>query len=229
MQLETTQEIIAGNLIMRPVRMDDIETAVELFRTCNIERNGVASDSVERLRVDWETPGLDLASSLRGVFTPEGRMIALGEIWDVSEMPVRPYLWVYVMPEYRQRGIGTRLLQWAEQRARQVIERVPAEARVVLESAIRNNDEVTKEVVRKVLGMQAVDQSWWHMLIDMDADPSMPASPEGVRLMTFADFNDARGVYGGAGLVQRSSWLCGNTLRNRIRALEALDDRQRGT
>jgi mycothiol synthase len=100
------------------------------------------------------------------------------EVWDLADPHVRVNIWGRVHPDHQGRGIGTALVQWAESRARQAIEKAPPDARVfVLTSAIEA--DTTAHGIFEAAGFQHVRNSW-RMRIDLDAKPPAPDWPEGI-------------------------------------------------
>ena len=63
------------------------------------------------------------------VFAPTGEMVSYVEVWATAKPPVHPWMWGRVDPDYEEKGIGTWLLGWAEQRAMRVLTDLPAELR----------------------------------------------------------------------------------------------------
>ena len=51
------------------------------------------------------------------VFAPNGEMAGYIEVWTTVKPPVHPWMWGRVDPDYEDKGIGTWLMQWAEERA----------------------------------------------------------------------------------------------------------------
>ena len=132
---------LPSDFTARPATFDDIEGVLALNHLENIERYGQSAATTEQLLHSWKTPGFSLDKSTQAVFTQDGQLVGYGGIWDVGDTPVRPYAWGYTHPDYRNRGIGTYLMKWGEKRAQDVIPRVPADARVVLEKGCMSTDE----------------------------------------------------------------------------------------
>ena len=59
------------------------------------------------------------------------------------------YSWGRVHPDYRGLGIGTTLLAWEEERAREAIAKAPAEAKVSLGHGANSKDEGGKEKAKR--------------------------------------------------------------------------------
>jgi mycothiol synthase len=194
MALGKTAPELIQEFSIRSATMDDLEAAVNLFNTYKMEYHGVSNETVEELRVEWSDPDFKLETSTCGFFTPQGELIAFGQIWE-SQVPVRPHIWFYVVPDYRQRGIGTYLANWVDTRARQAIDRVPETARVVMETSAFYTDDRTKQFLVNKLGMKFANQSWWEMAIDMAEEPAPAQWPEGVTVKSYVELEDARAVF----------------------------------
>lgn len=187
MTLETLNKTHDQQVIIRPVTFDDLQAATLLIQAEEIEHHGKANETPENLRREWEAPGFDLASSTRGVFTPDGKMIAYCEILDNRPLPVRPYTWGYVHPDHRGQGIGTDLVQWVKKRALQTLARVPEDVRVVLEGGAFSTDPDARQLLEDN-GFVYAERSWLNMVIDLEAPPSAPSLPPGITITTLADY-----------------------------------------
>ena len=193
MTLEVLEKPLEGNLVVRPVVMEDLENAVNLFNVCSKLELGIETAKVEDLRQEWESPGFSLEASTRAVYTPDGEMVAYTEVWDNRDVPVRPAVWGRVHPDYRGRGIGTMLMAWSEERALQAIDRCPPEARVVMMSWLHESATDAKELV-SAQGMEYTRSSY-QMLIEMSEAPPAPIWPEGITITTFEQFNDVEALF----------------------------------
>lgn len=176
---------LPATLTVRPVTLDDVDNFVALAHRWQIEHMGEATTSTHDIRTEWSLPEFKLDLSTRAVFAQDGTMVAYGEVWDTSDLPVRPYYWARVHPEWIGQGIGSALFHWAESRARQVIDRVPADARVVMQAGIVSTDTYTQQFLRS-MDMAQVRRSW-EMLIEMEAAPSAATWPEGITVTSFAE------------------------------------------
>jgi mycothiol synthase len=176
-----------------PATMNDLQAYFDLFDTFMQENMGNNNSTIEDLRSEWTSPNFNMESNTRVVFTKENKLVGYLEIWDTQETPVRPFIWGYVHPEYRGRGIGTELIQWAEQRARQVFDRVPDNARVVMATDCQHTDEASRRLF-KSNGM-TTERRVWNMLIEMDEAPDAPVWTEGITISTLAEQKDMKAVY----------------------------------
>ena len=191
-QTKTTTDLL-DDFIMRPAAMDDLATAVEMFNLCSQAQIGADEFNLEEYRMEWESPGFDIENSTRAVFTPDGELVGLVEVWDLATPPVRIWVWGRVHPEFEGLGIGTRLMEWAEQRARQAIARVPDGLQVQMQSSTLGNYEPPRHLFAKQ-GMQ-LNRHFWRMVIDDLNDIPEPVWPEGITLTSFAQRNDLHAVY----------------------------------
>jgi len=179
---------------MRPVMMDDLERIVTLFKIQETEHHGRPTITLDRQRREWESPGFDLAKSARAVFRPDGTAVGYVEIWDTHSVPVRPHLWIYVHPDHRSSDIGLQLGEWAIQRARDVFNRVPNDARVALDTSAMSTD-IERQRLLHDLGFERAGHSWWHMSVTLTASPTKPHWPDGITVTTMKQHDDIEAVY----------------------------------
>jgi mycothiol synthase len=183
---------LPGNLLVRPVTMADLETAVEMFNLCALDEIGVASVPLDGIRNEWTLPKFDLAASTRAVFTPEGQIVGYVEVWDLGDLPSRIHIWGRVHPAYQGQGIGTYLMQWAENRARQAIPRVPDDIRVSYESGCNSSHEPAHQLLRS-LDMTLV-RHFWQMKIELAEPPEVGPPPDGIIIRSMIPQHEERAV-----------------------------------
>lgn len=174
---KTPQTLLASAYAMRAPTMDDLEAAVALFNRCSQALVGVREFDLDETRTEWSLPGFDLASDARLLHAPDGELVGYIEVWD-QQPHVRPYVWGRVHPEHRGRGLGTRLLQWAEERARQAVPKAPHGARVTLLAHLLDRDHHAHNLFI-ACGFRLVRHSF-RMEIEMTAPPPAPHWPPGL-------------------------------------------------
>lgn len=178
----------------RGATMDDLETAVNLMNTYSQHYLGTIEAPVEEIRKDWVSPGFDVEQSTCLVFTPKGEAIGYVEVWDTASPPVHPWVWWCLHPEYVGNGVGSFLLDWAEERTRQAIQRCPADVRVAFRSGADSSITPAKKAM-EAHGMVHIRHSF-QMRIEMESPPLEPVWPDGIRLKVFdLDRDDPAAVY----------------------------------
>ena len=211
-----TEFDLQDEFIMRPATMADLATAVDLFNACSQVQIGADEFTVEEYRTEWESPGFDLENATRAVFTPDEKLIGLVEVWDLANPPVKIWVWGRVHPDFEGLGIGTLLMEWAEERARQAIARVPDGVQVMIQTGTINTYDPPRHLFTK-LGMET-NRHFWRMVIDLADDVPQPVWPTGITLHTFSDTNDLPAVYKAVDDAFQDHW--GYTPREEGEALE---------
>ncbi len=177
----------------RPATMADLERVVEFINEFATAVSGSGETTVDRARGDWETPGFSPESNIRLVETIKGDLVGEVEVWDISETPVVPWVSGNVHLDHESRGIGSHLVGWAEQRAAEVIPRVPEEARVVTRVGIYHGHEPSAKLLED-RGYEA-DRYFWRMVIDLQGPPEPAKWPAGIELRSFDRERDTEAIY----------------------------------
>lgn len=187
---------IEDHFVVRPAALDDAEAVAALFTLCNKFMYGADGevDDADDIRSDWQTPNFNLETSTRLVETPDGQLVGYAEVWDAAELPVRPRMSLDVHPNYYDTGIGSYLATWGEQRAHAVFDRVPADARIVLDSTASSESPEMRAILQAA-GLKPTGESWWRMGIVMDSPPPAPQLPEGFVIKTYADLPNPEAIY----------------------------------
>jgi mycothiol synthase len=151
---------------------------------------GIEEFTAASLQAEWTVPRFDLAQSARVVTTPEGRIVAYGSVWDNAELLLRAYADGFVHPDFEGQGIGTLLLEWAEARARQSVDRVPDGARYILQTDCVSTYDPARRLLEG-FGMEHI-RTFWEMRIDLSGDIPAPAWPEGIIVRPINPATEAR-------------------------------------
>lgn len=178
---------------LRPTRMEDLPAAVELFNACSIDNYGRAEFHKEHIQAEWTQPHYDSTQSSRVVIAHDGQMVGYVEVWDLHHPPVAISVWGRVHPQYERQGIGTALMEWAEQRARAAIDRCPPEARVVLHVRYKA-DHVPTLALMEALGFKAIRYTWM-MMRSLETPPPDPVVPAGITLRAMHFPDELEAVY----------------------------------
>jgi mycothiol synthase len=177
------QRLPAGYTV-RPAQPDDAPHAVALFNVCSMRLVGEAPNSESELRVEWSAPKFDLSRDTRVILSPRGDVVGYAELWDTADPHVVAYAWGRVHPDHEGRGIGSFLMAWEKQRARQAIDKAPPDARVIVRTGALDRD-LASTTLFKDHGFTPIRQ-FLRMMIQMTKTPPAPSWPSGVTVRTFA-------------------------------------------
>ena len=172
----------------------DIKNVLILKNKVSRHYQGVEDYSLAKLRNEWETPGFSPEQSVRLVFSPRGELVGELEVWDLSQPPVHPWLWMDVDPECKEaQTLREYLLSWGEERSCQALEKVDPGVRVSMRiSAFHENQEAAELFERK--GFDLI-RHFFQMRYEMEGRPQDPEWPEGISLRRYDPKKDAEEVY----------------------------------
>jgi len=191
---EKVEVSLPKGFTVRGARVEDVEPALALYNRWShsvIGRNEITD--AQAIRNEWVSPGFDPAQDIRLVFAPNGQMAGYIEVWTISKPPVHPWVWGRVDPDYEDVGIGTWMMQWAEQRALRALEDMPVELRFAPRVGTYREAEKPKKLFAD-LGYHHIRSSY-HMLIELGAPVPEAEFPEGIILRTYNPETDAEAVY----------------------------------
>jgi mycothiol synthase len=183
------------DIAIRPAKDGDQQAIAQLLHRCSESHFGSAelpvSATLEEIRAIWQMDGFDLEADSLVAVTQASQIIgyvtvSLHEGYRMKASP-------RIHPEYQGRGLGTAILRWAEQRARQIAQAIPPERSVALTSWIEEVDEAAKELLIREGFL--LERYWWHMEIRMEKAPVIPTWPEGIHVRTFVSGQDERATY----------------------------------
>lgn len=166
----------------RAIRNTDLEIAVELFNICSLDAIGKKEDNVEQTRNDWNRPGFNVETDTHVVFDEQGKLVGFVGLWT-SKPHIRPFAWGCVHPDYRGRGIGTYLVQWAEATVRARISQAPEGTRVAL-MCDREHTNLAAQELFTLQGYTHV-RTFSTLVIEMHAPPPDPQIPPGIHIRHF--------------------------------------------
>jgi mycothiol synthase len=191
---EQLEVLLPEGFTARGAYLEDVEPAIKLFNAWSqsvLQRDEFIDPN--DIRTEWVSPGFNPAEDIRLVFAPDGKMVGYVEVWTTAKPPVHPWIWVRVHPEYDDLGIGTWLLQWAEQRALQALPNIPADLRFAPHVGTYRQAEQLKKLIEE-LGYGHIRSSY-RMLIEMEEPAPQPVWSEGITLRTYNPQTDAEAVY----------------------------------
>jgi GNAT superfamily N-acetyltransferase len=173
-------ELPPTTLTTRAPQMEDVDAIVELFNAHSRDLFGEEPYRPENFTGMWTAPGFNLETDALVALSPDGEVIGYMDVGDQAEPHVLVGISGRVHLRHRRQGIGTQLMQWAEQRARQAIEKAPADARVVMQSGCSNQDTSTIALLESQ-GFTAT-RHFFRMLIEIDGAPPAPVWPDGLTM-----------------------------------------------
>lgn len=175
----------------RPARRDDVEAAVELLNACSRHTFGRDQFNANDVRTEWGTPGFSLESDTRLVFRGD-QLVAYVDFWNLTAPHVRPMFWGRVHPAHTKRGIGSSLVDWAEERAAQSLPLAPADAQVTLGQSVWEED---REAQALLIGREyTVARRFYRMKTVFNRAIPEPAWPRGITVRTFDPDRDLEPV-----------------------------------
>jgi mycothiol synthase len=192
--LEKSKIKLPKGFTTRGANINDVEPALELFNAWSqsvIQQDDV--NDVGAIRNEWVSPGFDPARDIRLVFSPDKEMVGYIEVWTTAKPPVHPWIWGRVHPKFGGLGIGTWMLQWAEERACKVFDELPSDLRVAPRVGIYRPAKESKKLFED-MGFTQIRSSY-EMRIEMDDTPPTPLWADGITLKIANPEKDLKAVY----------------------------------
>jgi len=197
-----TQARSAALFSLRPATLEDLPEAVAMFNACSQESIGKDEFELEDYRNEWRDPSIDLAADTRIAQTPDGTIVGCVEVWNTPPYTLC-WIWGRVHPKFCGQGIGTALMDWAEQHARVALDRAPADARIILAAGTTSSHDPTVEL----LGDRGYNASRHSLTMARDLDDRLPAPvwPAGITVRTMRP-GDELAVYRAQNEAFRDHW-----------------------
>jgi mycothiol synthase len=189
----------------RGARLEDVQLACELFnRWSNSVLGRDEFADPQSIREEWQFPGAELAEDTRLVFAPNRDLAGYIEVWTTDPPTNHPELWGRVDPRYEDLGIGTWMMHWAEHRALQALQHIPAELRFAPRVGTFRQAEKAKTLFEES-GYRHI-RTTYHMLFEMTTDIPAPHFPEGIELRPFIPGEDDIAVWQAQNEAFRDHW-----------------------
>jgi GNAT superfamily N-acetyltransferase len=150
---------LANGYSTRAAALQDVAELTDLVNEYWEVLTGIVKFSIDELKNMLLTPGFDMESSLQVVLSPQEEIVACGMVMDLSNPPVHPNVYGCVRQGYEGRGLGTTILNWAEKRAAQALQRCPDHARVSMHVQTAPSHQATVHLLEKQ-GLTPVRYSW---------------------------------------------------------------------
>lgn len=186
-----TQDI--NGFSLRSVATEDVVAVTDVINQFSKVFAGLEEESAEEVLGFWKTPGIDLDQDMRALLSPNGEMVGYAEALTWNEVPVNPYIFQRVVPELVGTPAQAMLLDWAIERCRSALARVPEELRVAIGlhaiAGITAQDQLLTSRGFKVT------RHVFEMGIDFEAAPPATTWPAGITLRPFEVERDLASVY----------------------------------
>lgn len=181
------------NFAARQAGMEDLPEIHRLEGLKSIHYQGTQGLTLDLLLNSYQTPGFEPDKSVLLVENQDGLLVGLIEVWDLSDLPVHPFIWMTLDPEYEDMGLEEYLLEWAEERAQLAVNKVDPELRVAMRCNPLSLVKSTSEALLRT-GWKLIRHNFT-MRIDMNDAPPKPAWPEGIQMRPYDPEEHARQVY----------------------------------
>jgi mycothiol synthase len=178
----------------RAATLEDVDLVVNLANAAALEDTGMLDTTREDKLIEWGLPQFSLADDSHLLLAPDGQAAGFVELWD-SEPHVRHMLWGRVHPDHRGLGLGSRLMEWAEARARQGLHRSPPGTRVSIHTSTAHQNKAAHELFQ--LRGYTPSRHYFRMLIEMapDTPPPAPVWPKGITVRPYVMGQDDRDIH----------------------------------
>ncbi len=174
------KELLPSGFTMRAPTMEDLEAVTQLINTSEIAVDGAAETTLDEMHTIWQMPDFHLDTDAHIVLSPEDKYV--GFLGIGHRQHVKIFMDGYVHPDYQGRGIGSLLLQVAEERGRQHIPEAVAGARVCLSTGVSSNALSAQRLLEEH-GFQVV-RHFWRMGIELQEVPPAAQWAEGITVQT---------------------------------------------
>lgn len=169
----------------RPATLEDVGAAVDLFNLADREFLAPGAPGWHRqdeTRSEWTEPGFDPQTDTVLVFDDQARLVGYQEAFTTPPH-VRAIVWGRVHPDYRGAGLGSALVEWGEQRARELVGRAPEGAAVDAQAWV----DTANEGATKLLEGSGFTRTryFWDMEITMSEPPAEQRWPDGLEIRPF--------------------------------------------
>jgi mycothiol synthase len=182
-----------NGFLARSAEMEDLLETTNLLNQWSLAKIGVEDYSPGEIENDWGTPGFERSRDTRLVYDSEKNLVAYSDVWVDAELPVRPYVRIYVLPGQNTTLLGKALLEWAIDRAREGEAKLPPGVRLSLHSNAVSTDK-EHAMLLTANGFKLIRHSW-QMVIDLDHTFPTPEFPDRINLRTYDHERDGEAVY----------------------------------
>ncbi|HKV83077.1 MAG TPA: GNAT family N-acetyltransferase [Ktedonobacterales bacterium] len=182
---------LAPELTVRAPVFADAAAVYALDEICAATEYGTPDVRLADLQAHWRLPGTDLARDCWLVATPDGSVVGYARLWFFAR--IRFYSYLLVHPDYRDKGVGERLLALVEGRARELAAETPGAGRMVILNEA-NEPNIWAARLLEAHGFHAI-RGHLRMEIALDEPPAEPEIPPGLTLRPMVLGQENRAVW----------------------------------
>lgn len=177
---------------LRSPTWDDLPAITELIVATDRDERGESDFSLEDMLMGWKRPSFDPTSDAWVAIAQDGSIVGYAEVFNRNAYVVLEGDG-YVHPAWHGKGIGTTQLRRLEQRARELMQRAPEGAQVVLRNGMSAADQGARQLHAHE-GYQPV-RYFWRMEIQMQSPPDAPRWPAGIEVRNLQPGQEERRVF----------------------------------
>ncbi|MEK6222188.1 MAG: GNAT family N-acetyltransferase, partial [Chloroflexota bacterium] len=167
----------------RPPSFSDIKALNELLNLTSIEMVGLPENSESGLESHFKRPGIDIENNSLLIISSDDQLVGFVNCLANPNLPAYPSIFGRVHPNYRNLGLGSYMLDWAINRGKHVLEKVPGDIKVAVQVVNPSDWEPGKSLLESA-GLQTVRYGF-DMRIDMTEIPKEPVWPEGILMRQY--------------------------------------------
>lgn len=174
--------------IERPLTLDDAQAYIDTKAAISQKMGTNRRYEVETIQSEWQEPGMNIAKSSYSIFSVDAQLLAYIVLWDNHDTPVRSWLDWGVHPNYLDHNLSAKILDWADSRQDNIIQRCPPDTRVSFNSNTMDGYEPDEQALQDA-GYNKIRISY-EMRIDMDSPPTSPTLPQGIIIRNYRHEDD---------------------------------------
>jgi GNAT superfamily N-acetyltransferase len=173
---------LPAGFIARAATFEDAAAAAEVIIANEIELTGQPDTDTDLVIKEWKSLGEHFGANILVVATEAGRLVAFEEISALHQDGTL-HIDGFIHPEFRDRGIGSYLLAWADTRGRELALGTSDQLRISLRAGSYSQEVLGHKLLHDC-GFRLV-RHFYRMKIDLKEAPPEPVWPEGVTRQPF--------------------------------------------
>ncbi len=203
-KIQTNESALDLKTRLRPAQWEDLSAVAQLiYEVCDADGDTTVAVTPEDLKLEWQTPGFNIATDGIVAVTADGQIVGYEEFMNEFEHS-KLRTDGYVHPQFRSLGIGTSLLRAIERRALKEIPLAQPDVRVYLQSSLDNHDQDGRSIHENA-GYHTI-RYHWRMQVDLETEPRPVVWPAGIELRPFDKDQHAQAVLQAQNEAFRDHW-----------------------